>query len=221
MAKKTPLLSTLIAIVLLACSATDIPYLLPATPSLPPTATPVPPTATPNLAILPTHTFTPTLIGIRTEIAPTFPPPLTATPAPTVTATATAATAGAPTVAPTGLAGTGFDAVNLSAAVFYWGACEPTTVTVTATVTNPAQIDGLVLFTRVSDKATGSVSAWDKGTSMTMVGPGVYSRILNGVHMDVTRDSWIQFQLVGTDSQDKVMARSVVYHDALSLSPCP
>jgi hypothetical protein len=221
MTKTTPLLSMLIAVVLLACSATDIPYLLQPTSTPPPTATSIPPTATASLAVLPTHTLTPTLIGLRTEIAPTFPPPLTATPAPTNTATATGASVGVPTTAATGLAGTGFDAINLSSAVFYWGACEPTTVTLTATVTNPAQIDGLVLFTRVSDKATGSVTGWDKGTSMTMVGPGVYSRTLTGPHMDVTVDSWIQFQLVGSDSQNKVVARSLVYHDALSLSPCP
>ena len=221
MSKKAPLLSLFVALVILACSATDIPYLIPATPTLPPTATAIPPTATPSLAIFPTHTFTPTLIGIHTENAPTFPPPLTATPAPTATATTTAATAGVPTAAATGLAGTGFDAINLSSAIFYWGACEPTTVTVTATVTNPAQVDGLVLFTRVGDKTSGSSTAWDKGTSMALVGPGVYSRTLNGVHMDVTRDSWIQFQLVGTDAQNIVVARSAVYHEALSLSPCP
>ena len=221
MANKTPLLSLLIAIVILACSTTDIPFLISATPTLPPTATPIPPTATPSLAIFPTHTFTPTLIGIHTEIAPTFPPPLTATSAPTATATATAATASVPTAAGTGLAGTGFAAINLSSAVFYWGACEPTTVTVTATVTNLAQVDGLVLFTRVGNKVSGLATAWDKGTSMALVGPGVYSRTLNGVHMDVTRDSWIQFQVVGTDAQDNVVVRSPVYHDALSLSPCP
>ena len=218
--KKSPLY-LLIAVVLLACSATDIPFLLPATPTAPPTATLHPPTSTPGLVILPTHTSTPTLIGLRTDTAPTFPPPLTATVAPTVTATEPAFTAGVPTATQPGLAGTGLDAVNLSATVFYWGACDPTTVTLTATVTNPAQVDDLVIFTRVADKTTGSVGGWDKGTSMTAVGSGVYSRTLNGVHMGVSRDSWIQFQLVGTDSEKKVVARSSVYHDSLSLSPCP
>ena len=161
------------------------------------------------------------MIGLRTDTASTFPPPFTATPAPTLTATHTAGTAEVPTAAEAGLVGTGFQAINVSSAVFYWGACDPTTTTLTATVTNPAQIDGLVLFMRVADKATGSTTGWDKGTSMAVVGPGVYSRTLNGVHMGVTRDSWIQFQLVGTDSQNKIVARSPVYHDALSLSPCP
>ncbi len=222
MKKNTPLRSMFITVLLLACSASDIPFLLQPTASPPPTATSLAPAATPTPQSFPTYTSTPTLIGLSTEIAPTFPSPFTATPAPITTATATA---GSPIASPapsgTGLAGTGFDAINLSSAVFYWGACEPTTVTITASVTNPAQIASLVLFTRVANKATGAVSGWDKGTSMALVGPGAYSRTLNGTHMDVTKDSWIQFQLVGTDAQANVVARSAVYHDALSLSPCP
>lgn len=219
MTKKTPLLSLMIVLLVLACGVTDIPFLVQPTATQPATTTPIPPTVTPSPQVLPTHTFTPTLIGPSTEIADTFPPPLTATPAATSTDTAIppsqTATPGI------GLAGTGFNAINVSNSVFYFGACQPTTATLTVTVANPAQIVDVVLFTRVSNKATGGVSAWAKGVSMTMVGPGVYSRTLNSEHMGVTEDSWIQFQLVGTDVQDQIMARSPVNHDSLSLSPCP
>ncbi len=222
MKKNTPLLSLLITILLLACGVSDIPSLLQQTVSTAPPATPLAPAATSAPQSTPTYTPTPTLIGLNTEIAATFPSPFTATPAPT---TPPSPLAGSPTASPNpsaaALVGTGFGAINVSSAVFYWGACEPSTVTITASVTNPAQVASLVLFTRVGNKTTGATSAWDKGTSMASVGPGAYSRTLNGNHMDVNRDSWIQFQLVGTDAQAKVVARSPVFHDVLSLSPCP
>ncbi len=216
------LLSLLITVVLLACSVSDISSLLQPTVVVLPTGTPPPPVSTPTPPSSPTYTPTPTLIGLRTEIAPTFPSPFTATTAPTITLTATAGSPSpSPNPAGAALAGTGFDAINVSAPVFHWGACEPTTVTITASVTDPAQIAGLVLFTRVGNKASGAVGSWNKGESMALVGPGAYSRMLNGVHMDVTQDSWIQFQLVGTDADAKIVARSPIYRDALSLSPCP
>ncbi len=219
MTHKTRMLPIVTAILVLACGVSDIPYLIQPTPTLAPMATPVPPTATPSPQILPTHTSTPTLIAPNTEIPATFPPPDTATPADTATNTPVPAT-GSPTPAATELVGTGFSAVNVSSSVFYFGVCQPTTATFTVTVTNAAQIADVVLFTRVENKATGGVSSWDKGVSMTIVGPGVYSRTLNSAHMNVTEDSWIQYQFVGTDSQGAVVARSIVYHDTLSLSPC-
>ncbi len=217
MKKQTPLLSMLVVIILLACSTSDIPYLLQSTPTLPSTATLAPPAGTPSQQVLPTRTFTPTLIGLKTEIAPTFATPFTATSAPTSAASPTATV---PTPA-AGLAGTGFNAISLSSTVFYWGACEPTSVTLTATVTNPVQIKDLVLFIRFASKPSGGAGPWDKGTSMTLVGPGIYARTLTGPHLGVTQDSWVQFQIVGTDALDHVSARSPVYRDALSLSPCP
>ncbi len=223
MTKKTLLLSMITVIVLLACSTSDIPFLAPAAPTPFPLVTAVPPTATASQAPVSAVTSTPTTAPLSTEIAPTFPPPSTATAAPTMTATATmpTSTATATALGGTPLSGTGFDAINLSTSVFHWGACEPTTATLTASVTNPTQVTDVVLFTRLGNKTTGFGGSWAKGVSMSMVGPGVYSRTLNGPHMDVTEDTWIQFQLVGADAAGKVVARSPIYRDSLSLSPCP
>lgn len=217
--KLSPLLFTLV-IVSLACSLSDITNLVQATPTLPPTATPAPPTITPSPVIFPTHTFTPTFIALPSEAASTATPPSTPTPAETATATAVIPSLTA-TASLAGLSGTGFNAVNVSAAVFYWGSCQPTTSTLTVTVANPAQVADVVLFTRIDDKTTGGQTPWDKGNSMAMVGPGVFSRTLNGPHMGVSEDSWILYQFVGTDSRGQVVARSPVFHDTLSLSPCP
>ena len=219
MKKKTSLLTVLTAIVVIACGIADIPFLAQPTATLPPTSTSAPPTATASPQVLPTRTQTPTPGTLSTQIAPTFPPAATATPAPSATATAIPASL-TPTAA-IGLSGTGFNAINQSSSVFYWGACEPTTVTLTVNVTNAAQITDVVLFTRIGDKTTGGSTAWGKGVSMANVGPGVYSRTLNSEHMGITEDSWIQYQLVGTDQRDQIVARSPVFHDTLSLSPCP
>ncbi len=218
MTKKIGILSLITALLVLACGISDIPYLIAPTPSPFPTATAVPPTPSPQ--ILPTHTATPTLTAPNTEVVATFPPPATATPADTATNTPVPPT-GSPTPAATELVGTGFNAVNLSNNVFYFGFCQPTTVTFTVTVTNPVQIADLVLFTRFENKSTGFLTSWDKGVSMTLAGPGVYTRTLNSDHLGVTEDSWVHYQFVGTDSQGQVVARSIVYHDTLSLLHCP
>ncbi len=219
MTKKPVLLLLALGIVLLACSMSDIPGLVQATATLPPSATPNPASATPSPVVFPTHTFTPTFVPLSTEVPQTATPAWTPTGADTSTATAVVPSTTA-TASLAGLSGTGFNAANVSAPVFYWGACQPTTATLTVTVANPAQVHDVVLFTRINDKTTGGLTPWDKGNSMALVGPGVYGRTLNGVHMGVTEDSWIQYQFVGTDSQGQVVARSPVFHDTLSLSPC-
>lgn len=219
MTKKTSIVSLFTALVLLACGLGDIPALIQPTavPFVPATA--IPPTTTPSPEALPTQTSAPTATATNTEVPATFPPPATATPADTETSTPVPPT-GSPTAAATELVGTGLSAVNLSTSVFYFGACQPTTVTFTATVTNPIQIADLVLFTRYENKATGRVTSWDKGASLSLAGPGVYTRTVSSAHLGVTEDSWVHYQFVGTDSQGQVVARSIVYHDTLSLSPC-
>lgn len=220
MTKKSVLLPLTLGIVLLACSVSDIPGLVQATATPPPSATPIPATLTPSPVVFPTHTFTPTLVLMSTEVPQTATLASTPTPGDTPTPTATVPTSTA-TASLAGLSGTGFNAANVSSSVFYWGACQPTTATLTVTVANPAQVTDVVLFTRINDKTTGGLTPWDKGASMTLVGPGVFSRTLNGTHMGVSEDSWIQYQFVGTDSKGQVVARSPVFHDTLSLSPCP
>jgi len=193
--------------------------------------TPVPPTARPTQAlptIIPaskvpsTYTSTPTLIGGRPTFTPTETPPAsstfllvtlpTGTPEPSSTA---------PSAIPSGLEGSGFESVELSVDEFHWGSCEPNTTTLTVKVTNPAQVLNVVVFVRFRNKASGNVTGWDDGTSMESKGGGTFAFKFDGDLMGVYYNSWVAHQLVGTDATGANVARSPVFPEQLSLSPCP
>jgi len=77
-----------------------------------------------------------------------------------------------------------------------------------------------VLFLRIHDKS-GGLSKWDRGTSMNSQGGGAFALTLKGSLMGITSDSWIEYQMVGTDAQNQNVARSPVFSRSLSLSHCP
>ncbi len=212
----------IVPLLVFACSYADIP-LLPqpiATETLIPSNTPLP-TNTPQPPIPPTYTSTPTLIGAAATFTPIDAGTQTALFIATYTATPTMTSPAPASSASPDLSGTGFDSVALSTDQFYSGSCEPGTATVTAQVSDPSTVLSVVLFVRFRNKSSGILTGWDHGSSMDSQGGGAFTYTLNGSKMGMYADVWVEYQLIGTDSKAQNVARSPVFSDSLSLSPCP
>ncbi len=214
-------LTLLLPLILLACSFSSFPLIPLPGPTRPPTltASPVPPTVTDTPPAPPTYTLTPTMIGARPTATETNTPLATGT---ILYLTPPTETLVPPTSIPTSsLAGTGFESIALTNIQIYWGACDPNAVTITAQVSSPGQVFDVVLFTRIRDKASGNSTGWDQGTSMDNKGDGTFSWVIDGRKLGQYANSWVMYQLVGTDQNGVEIARSPIYNDDLTLSSCP
>ena len=88
-------------------------------------------------------------------------------------------------------------------------------------VDDPAQVLAVVVFVRYRNKATGNVTGWDQGSSMEPKGGGAFQFTFDGDKMGVYNSVWVNFQLVGTNGAGANVARSPVFLESLTLSPCP
>jgi hypothetical protein len=213
--KKTSIL-LLWALLTSSCSVEQL-FLIPTTtPTASATSTVTPtdvPSLTPTIATS-TFTITPTLVGYKTETStPEFTP--TSTETPTVPPVLTTAT---PTVDMNG-----FVAVFTSHAEFFKkGICQPVSVKFTAQAANASGTAFVVLFVRFKSKVTGANSEW---TSITMqnMGAGTFNHHLLAEDMkgvDSFRNSWVQYQLVATDSTTKVLGRTGIFNEKLTVLDC-
>lgn len=207
----------LMSALVIACGASPP---APAAPTR--TAAPVLPSNTATSRIPPTFTPTPTLLGGPASLTPSF------TPLPTNTFLLVTLPTGTPepsstaaTVTPSGLEGTGFNSLELSADTFYWGSCDPGDVTMSINVDDPANVLAVVVFVRFRNKATGNVTGWDQGSSMEPQGGGAFRFVFDGDKMGVFYNTWVNFQFVGTNGAGANVARSPVFLESLTLSPCP
>jgi hypothetical protein len=212
----------------LACSTADLmAYLV--TPTSPPPPTQAPPTATIILAPsstpithTPTFTSTPTLIGYD----PTETPTTTGSPPATNTPRATPTPDENIILLPEA---SGFQSVLLTKDVVYFGAeCTfPAEVELRVRVLKPEQVGLVSLFLRLRNKDSGGDTGWDIGTTMTSLGGGQYSLILdaNALHADdrysYYDDAWLEFQLVAFDSKVREIGRSEKLLERISLQKCP
>ena len=209
----------LAGVLILACSLSQLP--IPAIPTLPPLVTPLTfPTSTASPLIPPTYTLTPTLIGQKPSPVPTD------TPLPSATFSAQTPKAGptvlGPAISPTIIpGGTGFDVVELSTSQLFIGSCGKQEVQFTAQVTYPDKIESVVLFLRLRNKATGEDTGWDRGTAMDYQGEGRYTHTLHASSLGDYTNTWVVYQLVGTDDEQAVRARSPIYPESLTLMKCP
>jgi hypothetical protein len=214
-------LSLLLMLILLACSMSDLsPTPLPAN-----TATPLLPTNTATANIPPTYTFTPTFIGGRPSFTPTETPPPSSTfllvTLPTGTPEPTEPGEIVPTETLSGLEGSGFESVEVTETEFHWGSCNPNKSTMTVKVADPGQVLSVVVFVRFRNKSSGGVTGWDDGTAMENKGGGIFTFVFDGNLMGTYYNSFVVYQLVGTDATGANVARSPVFPEALSLSACP
>jgi len=207
-----------LALLLLACSLANLPPLLPGLATVPPTYTPVlfpSPTFVP-----PTHTSTPTLIGLRPSSTPTETPVATSTLS-LRTPTAMNTIIG-PAISPTAMPGaTGFDSILISVSQIYTGKCGKDTVDFDVQVTYPAKVESVVIFFRTRNVLSGEETNWDRGTAMEDEGKGRFTYRLNASRFGDQNNAWILYQLVGTDDEQNNVARSPIFSDTLSLLKCP
>ena len=137
----------------------------------------------------------------------------TVTQHPTITLTATAT----PTTGPVSLT----FVPQVSESQFYYGSCTPNQVTIQVNVTG-GSLYSVVLFLKLQDQSSGSMTGWDGGTSMTPSGNGWFTRTVSSSSISGADDfsaAWLLYQFVATDQAGQVIGRSQTYSD-IALSAC-
>ena len=200
----------------------SIPFLGTPTPVNPPqpTATPfgLPDTNTPDLFVI--NTLPPTTTP-STET-----PLITDTPFPTFTPTAR------PTITLEPLDPSLFTpspnlfvTVQRSTDLIVWGStCEGARSIMFTTHVMPARrLRYVTLWYRLQDKYSGRNTDWGGGAIMSDNDQGIYFYTLQLSQIQYYRffeDAWFQYQLVASTSTRKVLGRSVVSRDEVSLTHC-
>jgi len=216
----------LITSLLSGCSGLpfSIPFLQTPTPvqvnSPQPTATPfsLDPTNTPDLFVLNTQEPTTT--------PPTGTPVITDTPAPTFT----------PTIRPTITlepldpslftpSPNLFLSVQRTTSQIVWGStCEGArSIRFTAQVLPARRLRFVTLWYRLQDKYSGRSTDWGGGAILSDNDQGIYFYTLELNQIDDYRfyeDAWFQYQLVASTITRKVLGRSVVSRNEVSLTHC-
>ncbi|HET7142856.1 MAG TPA: hypothetical protein VFI68_02445 [Anaerolineales bacterium] len=178
------------------------------TPTTIPSATATVPTptftGTPTLIVIP-RTNTPTSAALFTQIIQT---PLvlvtsdTLTPIPKIK---------------------GFVSILVSEKEFHKGKkCLPASVKFTAQVSEPARSAYVVLFVRFKSKNSGVTSEW---TSLQMENKGAGTFIYDLTATDMIGDTsffnaWVEYQLVTTQSNTRVIGRTDIFSERLTLLEC-
>ena len=230
-----------LAIFLTSCAGLpeiNIPQ-LGASPTAAPTSTTTP---TPSQTSLPTRdlfaastptplTFTPTVTSIGAEL---FTPTSTPTLFPTARPTESLPTAGSVTALLPGgplnnlftPQATGFLTILTSSPLMYWnaGPCSPRNIEITAIVTDPANTDKVVLFTRLREKRnTLNVTRWNAGAIMVREDDVSFHyniRTFNLRRYFYFREAWLEYQLVAFDEDLQEIGRTPIYDRNLSLVRC-
>lgn len=176
-------------------------------------------TSSPTPTVTLTPRDTPTDIGhflTQTAEAPITPIPgvRTATPWPSPT----------PLPPPTSSSpGEGFDKVTVSEKKLYWGICKPNTATMTVTVLHPEQVRTVYLFFRLKSFKKEDYTLW-VGTVTDDKRNGTYTYLLRANIIPNRKSytkAWIQYQFVAEDKNEKIVGRTHIYEQNLSLQPCP
>jgi hypothetical protein len=210
------------AILIQACAGTSFGDAL-----FPPTNTPAP-TATATVTFTPmdtpTATITPTITPSLTIVhIPTWDPnqpTATFVPIPIFIGKDTAT----PIVSSTpARPGPGFLSVQVSDNKIFWGSCQPNKTKIIAQVENPEDVYSIVIFVRVKSAIKEDYTPWTTGDTMERHSDGTFSYSLAA---NTTRghnhykNSWIFFQLVATNARGDAIGHTMIYTNAIALSPC-
>jgi hypothetical protein len=211
--KKLYLMIFILSLMILACSTANL---------IPATSTPLPTVPFPTQTLPPTTT--PTATVTPTQPPPTFTPiPTTLTPTATIVP-ATSTPPGQPTATVT-TSGSVFDSVTLSGNLITWGQnCPASSVTITAHATSGLDIADVLLFVRLQSQSTGVTTRWSDGVSMHTDGAGTFTYRLLARGIPYSQDfqlAWVQYQLVATNSQNRIVGRTPVAINSITLSHCP
>lgn len=143
------------------------------------------------------------------------------TPLPTATSAVPTAT---PEPGPTPIPFRIFD-VKADRFTFYYGDddCGPDEVTITAKVSDPGQVQGLVLFTRFADQESFEMTNWDSGRSMSKFSDDTYRITLKASDLpnyNKYEFSTMFYQIVATRSGGGEAGRTTIFKN-VHLEICP
>lgn len=119
--------------------------------------------------------------------------------------------------------GAGFTSVTISTNKIFWGVCKNNKATVTAVVDDPDEVLSVIIFVRVKAAQKEDYTPWTTGDAMHDHGDGTYTYILRGSEIEGHnhyKNSWVFFQLVATNIEGREVGRTIIYREALALSPC-
>lgn len=215
--KKTGLV-VLLGLFALACSFSDIVSLIPVNST--PLASPVQlstdtpsdtPTVTPTLPT-PTFTTTPTLVYLGSSPTPWALLQVTGT----IDVLSPDYSLLTPQV--------GFNSVQISGNMIRWGSCEPSSVKITAYVTDPIKEQAVLLFLRLKDTKSSEMTDWGYGAEMNSNQKGIFTYTVSAKSVPHHQDfsiAWVQYQLVAFDRNLHEVGRTQPYLSNLSIGPCP
>jgi hypothetical protein len=108
---------------------------------------------------------------------------------------------------------------------FYYGDddCGPNEVTITAKVSDPGQVQGLVLFTRFADQESFETTNWDSGRSMSKFSDDTYRITLKASDLpnyNKYEFATLFYQIVATRSGGGEAGRTTIFKN-VHLEICP
>jgi hypothetical protein len=210
-----------LAILIQACAGMPFGGVSASTNTPAPTATvtvTLTPLDTSTATITPSITPSPTIVHIPTWDP--YQPSATFIPVPIYIGNDTAT----PVVTPTPMRpGPGFLSVQVSDSKIFWGSCQPNRTRIIAQLENPEDVFSVIIFVRVKSATKEDYTPWTTGNTMQKHSDGHFSYVLTA---NTTRghnhykNSWILFQLVATNDKGEAIGRTMIYTNAIALSPC-
>jgi hypothetical protein len=90
-------------------------------------------------------------------------------------------------------------------------------------VENPEDVFSVIIFVRVKSAIKEDYTPWTTGNTMQKHSDGTFSYTLTANTTDGHnhfKNSWILFQLVATNDMGQAIGRTMIYTNAIALSPC-
>jgi len=155
-------------------------------------------------------------------LTPTFTEiPATATPTPAASGSPTISLSEAGSLLTTQYVG--FTQIRISGSSIKWGGCEPSSITFTAHVSNPANETGVLLFFRLSSPNTGEQTSWEGGANMVSDKNGNFTYTAtprNISHIDEYSNGWLQYQFKALNPDKKIVGYTQPYLNNITVTKC-
>ena len=211
--RKTILIS-IIALTLQACSVLDL-IPVPAIPDTPTSSFTPTASSTPTITLTPTRTTTPTPRNTATLIISQFNTQVVLVP----NVGPTQAVFTPSPITPTG----GFESVELTQGLIYYGVCKQNYTKMTVKVEHPEDVRRVYIFFRLeSGKKPGDTTPWT-GSVTDNDGGGFFIYTLRANEIPERRNflrAYVHYQFVAENAEGKIIGRTQVYSRNLVLEPC-
>ena len=208
------ILILIIALTLQACSVLDL-IPVPAIPDTPTSSFTPTASSTPTITLTPTRTTTPTPRNTATLIISQFNTQVVLVP----NVGPTQAVFTPSPITPTG----GFESVELTQGLIYYGVCKQNYTKMTVKVEHPEDVRRVYIFFRLeSGKKPGDTTPWT-GSVTDNDGGGFFIYTLRANEIPERRNflrAYVHYQFVAENAEGKIIGRTQVYSRNLVLEPC-